>query len=474
MEDLSICKDHGNPIQLICETCNKSICYECVKNHLIKGCQKITDLPTYGKDQLIPKFKSEIEDFEKQQLVIETSIDKFLSLSTGILTELTQLKVKMETLLMNINESIDIIKTEQLNPKRCTDYLKNNIIKKYETLIDSITNKDMEHLIDNINFKSESSFIKSEGNEETLIKNIKETSFILEKSKDIEALNNFLKEFIERYKELICVRFPEINNKYIYNATCPQNDCKVLCRYDIVEKKITNLGLEIPKYCTISQIGKRIFLSGGYNPYINSLSEYLDESKTLAIKSPMKYVKYDHTIEGISSDRFVAIGGNPDIYIAYCEEYSIKENKWFEFPSLNIPRSRCATTLVKGTFLYAIGGYNSESKIEVININLRESWEIMKILANELNLTNNPESFPISDNEIIIMRGDNTTDLGVLHLKKLTIRKLPDLSKPDYYVFNTKCLIKGDMYSIGYNGHIHIYHFYSNSFEEIDYSWAYP
>ena len=472
MEDSFACKDHGNPLQLICVICKELICYRCVKVHTNKGCTNIIDLPAYAEDLLTPKIKAQIEDFDKRKSSIEASTKEFSILFESMLIELIKLKEKIVTLLDQINKSIELL-TNQAKNFMDTNELSSNPVKKYEFLMDSIQKQDIKSLIKLIRDQDNNEVIKTGDSEKILINSISKATFTLINTKEFEILSNSLKELVKNYKVLASANFSEVNSKFVYNVCEPMNECGALCRYNIETRKISKLTIDVPQCCTISQIKDRIYLSGGYNPYVNTLSEYIESSKKLENKSPMIYQKYEHSIEITSSNKFVTIGGYSGECITYCEEYSINENKWDQFPSLNIARRRFGTSLIKGSYLYAIGGVNSNNSIEVIDIGKKKSWEFVKISLNELSFIDNAWAFPTSDDEIIIMCGDNTTDIGKLDISSSKITKLPNLSLTDYYLFNSKCVIQGDIYTIGYYGHIHIYHSNFKIFEEIKYSSAY-
>ena len=93
-------------------------------------------------------------------------------------------------------------------------------------------------------------------------------------------------------------------------------------------------------YARITQIKGRIFVTGGYNPTVKTVSELNEKDKTLISKADMNVARYYHSLVTISENVFCAIGGYDmiEVYLKDCEQYNVDENKWKALPSLNEAR----------------------------------------------------------------------------------------------------------------------------------------
>ena len=71
MEDITKCTDHGKDITTICKDCNELICYMCLSIHADKGCKYPLGIPVYCEKFFLPKYKSEIENLERNKETIK-------------------------------------------------------------------------------------------------------------------------------------------------------------------------------------------------------------------------------------------------------------------------------------------------------------------------------------------------------------------------------------------------------------------
>ena len=191
-------------------------------------------------------------------------------------------------------------------------------------------------------------------------------------------------------------------------------------------------------------------------------------------KAPMKHAKYGHATESISLDKFISIGGYTGrVVMADCEEYDVNANIWKSFPPLNKARSYIGTALLKDRYLYAIGGYRNNNNIEMIDLNLRNNWEIVKLNMNQLEFCDSPAAFPISDNEILILCGSADTDVGIFSTKSRVVEKLHLKSLKESYYYNSVCIIDECAYIIGsFSGGIHIFNLKKMRFNDIKFKAA--
>eukprot|EP00826_Nyctotherus_ovalis_P032553 TRINITY_DN2622_c0_g3_i2.p1 TRINITY_DN2622_c0_g3~~TRINITY_DN2622_c0_g3_i2.p1 ORF type:complete len:135 (+),score=35.93 TRINITY_DN2622_c0_g3_i2:171-575(+) len=102
MECHSERKEHNNPTSIFCPTCDSLICPECLASHIKKGCKGPKSLLSYATEELLPKYKAEIGNFEKQKGSFKESMEVFVSSAKSMKKELGRIKESAEDLLDRI------------------------------------------------------------------------------------------------------------------------------------------------------------------------------------------------------------------------------------------------------------------------------------------------------------------------------------------------------------------------------------
>ena len=112
------CKDHGKPLQLICEVCHSFLCINCLSDHKKNKSCNICPLSIieYANDQLLPKYKKEVDEFESKKKSIEGSIGAFLDASKGLHEKLMKLKEVFDSLLESINSALEFTSSSTKEP----------------------------------------------------------------------------------------------------------------------------------------------------------------------------------------------------------------------------------------------------------------------------------------------------------------------------------------------------------------------
>ena len=461
MERYDICKVHKKDMTMFCKDCNVPMCYKCVVVHSDKECKCLLEITTYAKRYILPKYQQDIEYLQNNQKLIKESINNFTVLSEDLKKKIINYKEIIENLLDDLNNcmnQLDIIK----NKNTQFENMKNHIENEYDELMNSITNEDMNDILKKI--YREFIGIDLHKNNTQLIESINKLLNDFIDINKVNTLNEVLQEYDKKYKQYLKV----VNND-VYGICNPQNNCKSLCKYNINDKKIY-LSVNVPRHCTVSQIGPRIFISGGFDPYTNSLSEFIEKSQELILKEPMAYSKNNHAVEPISNNTFITVGGFNKFALRYCEKYSILDNKWSLLPLLNIARYWIGTAFIQNKYVYAIGGCDSKNSIEVFNINIMTNWKIINLASNDANFNNSPGTIKLSNNEIFIFCGNGTNETAIFNIKNSTVKKQSIIAKPDYYFHSRICAIGRFAYIIGFNGHIHILDMDKKQITEIDHS----
>ena len=307
MENITKCTDHDKEIIIFCKDCNSLMCKKCIPIHADKGCKCILDIETYCEKFFLPKCKSEIENLERNKETIKDSIRNFTTLSENVMKKIIKLRIIVQQLLETLDSCINLIKIEEESHHSLFKTYQSKIFNEYEELKTFIKNDNTPHLIKAINLDSVNSQIAIGDGEKLLVESLKNSLSTIMEEKKLELLNESLKEFLAKHQSLKLLNYNEIDNKYIYGICGPEGDRKILCKYNVESKKLTRT-INVPQDCTISQIGRHVFVSGGSNPIINTLSEFMENTETLVPKEGMKYAKFAHSIESISNDEFITVG----------------------------------------------------------------------------------------------------------------------------------------------------------------------
>jgi 2-hydroxy-3-keto-5-methylthiopentenyl-1-phosphate phosphatase len=413
-----------------------------------------------------------LADFEAKKETIESSIKDFTGSAESMKDELLQLKEKLEQLLETVESSIEVLTRGIDQTIPLDDTIRNFLTDQCKDLETAIEEENMNYIVKKINGKEPGGVIGVGDGEKRLVEAVNETVTYFLKSDLIENFNMSLKEMVTIYREFAYQSASKVVSNYVCGICSTQSNYTRLCMYDIQTKKMTP-AVPVLQWCTITQLGKQIFLSGGCNPVItNMVSEFVEESQQLVYREPMKYPKHSHRTEAISPTCFITIGGNNGTSsISYCEEYSATNNQWHMLPNLNKARFYAGTAVI-GKYVYAIGGRTTNGEIERLDLTEKKQWVIVNAVLNEMTFTSDTLGFSSSAEEIILLRGGNLTEVAVYNVKQKTVKKQAITLKGDYYRFNPVCLIGRNAYVIGHLGHIHIYKATEKKFEEIDYQTA--
>jgi len=470
MEETLKCKNHSKVLDIFCKECKEVICYKCTNYHKEKGCKDIVHLLQYVENDVLPIYKAKLKNLKTNAHSIEDSIKGFLLSGKSIKEELIKLKEELETLLNTINNSLKLFEASE-NVEEISDrYIEDAFISKYEELKESIEKQDINYIINNLNMSFK---LEIGDSERYLVEAIKKSIKNIINSEESNTLSKLLTDLNSKY-ELCTHRYKyDVRSNFVYGICSPLENCKRLCKYDILKKKLI-ATVTVPQYCSVIQIADRIFISGGMGPYTNKTSEYIEKTSALVSKSPMKYCKRAHSLQEINREIFTAIGGYNEKLISYCEVYSIPDNKWKPLPSLNNARSCLATLCLNNKFLYAIGGHYNNETIEVLNFNEGKTWKLVSLTSNEIKLSNGPTAIPISRDEVLILCGDNGTDAGIYNISLNSIKKYSCSKLKDYYPYNMISIINKKAYVLGFNGHMHVYNMITKELTELEHSSILP
>jgi len=464
------CKIHKKRVKALCMSCNSLICHNCLSLHADKGCKYPIGLPVYAEQHLLPKIKAQLQELEEKKGEMQERLERFKNEFSSVRQGLENLKLKLTTLLNNINESIEKIDKDFGNLASPYENIKKMLLKSCKEIEYATVKEDMGCIIKKLNESKQIEVIEISESEKLLIDAVNESIATLLDLHVFDVLEEGLNELLTKSRSYFKQSDPQFANQNVYGICELQANCTKLCQYNIQSNKLV-ATITVPKWCTIVQIANRVFISGGHNPVTNTLYEFKENTKTLANRQPMKYVKYDHKAQNIFEIEFITVGGyNGTSSLSSCESYSIIQNKWNAVPSLNKPRYNTATALLNNRLLYAIGGCNTSGEIEVLDIIERNGWEILNLEVSSMMLNGSPGAFSISDKEIIILK-DESKETGILNVSDRTLNNYKDGLKNDYYYCNPICDIGGKVYVIGAtHGHLVVYDIDKKLFTVLNYS----
>jgi hypothetical protein len=408
----------------------------------------------HGKE-VLEEYEGQIQNLEQKGQVLEKWIREFISSSGTVKEELLKLKDKLQQLLGNVNRSLEIVAKNEKKQALSIESVKIALKIKYDELKDAIEREDLRHIMNQEFYFKDSSGSTLKDEKEGVVARLNANLKELMSGKSLDTLNQLVEEFNSKYKIFTAINSSTAKERFVYGTCNPKENDRVLCKFDVSTKKLVAIT-PVPCRSTTIQIGDHIFISGGRNPCINVLSEFVEETQSLIPKSPMWVEKFNHAICAISKDSFVVIGGYNTNSLSCCEGFSIPMNKWELLPSLNVARECPATTLINNRFLYSIGGSDT-NEIEVLDISFMKSWVLLTLMLNELAINNSPEVMKVADEELLIFRGHNTNEVGVFDVRNRTIRKTSLTIVPECFICNSAVEIKGRLYLLGSSGNIIIF-----------------
>jgi len=473
MENSINCKEHNKPLLMICSDCDSLLCLKCLESHSGKSCRYPISITTYAEKLLLPKCKEDLDAFENRRQILEEVLKDFVSASASIKKGLTELKKNAERLLENINKSLEYLQLDEQVIISSNNIIKRKLEQKYKDLKRAIETENIEYIMDQVQNKAQEEQYIIDDSGKPLAKALDKAISNLLESQVLNSLNDSLNEFNSRYKKIMDNKDSLNTRTNFYAISSSHGNCNKLCKYDIDKGKFNEV-IEVPQYCSIVHIKNLIFITGGNNPCVNTVSEFVERTGSLVPKEPMLTPKCYHAIQTISNNVFVTVGGYFSTAIADCEEYSVLENKWSKLPTLNRARDSPGVAFLNYKYLYAIGGYKTAGEIEMLNIMEKRAWIIVNMNKKDLSISNGPAAFPVSHNEIMILEGNNTNLAGIFNVEKCTVERTPYAVLIGKYYCKTVVVIREKVYIVGYEGNYHVYDIKKKEFNEKKYEDTVP
>ena len=195
------------------------MCFKCLTPHAKKGCKYPIDIFSYTKEQIMPKYKSQVENYAKRKSMIETSIKVFVGTSDEIRKSLIELKNKVEVLMKNINNSIEALRIDINKLLYCSD-MEQFLTDEYQGLVNAIENEDAEFIVKRFNYIRAVNMFELGESEKRLFSAAKSSIAFMLKSKEFEALNQSLHELTSIYGNAYA---PKVLGSSVYGVCAPQS-----------------------------------------------------------------------------------------------------------------------------------------------------------------------------------------------------------------------------------------------------------
>ncbi len=530
---LELCPTHKSyPFIMFCGTCEKLLCVKCITVHNETGCRgHVADIPKYAASRLVPWYEMRLQELEKRKSQVDAGTKQFGDSLPEIVKKLGTLKEKTERLLAGINDAMTAL-AGNINIQKDTQYegTKAVLQQQQRDLKAAIEGDNIAYLIHAL-YVVEPADLPAVGEKEKKLVDeanssanilaavkefdkltgcLKELTKICQKMQGVEGqapqyaneLENKLQETGNRLQESNARFVPEasvaardsrivpspdrekakdslqmswkappsyVDNLYFYFFSCKVNGGKTLCRYNTVNRTVSQT-VTVPQSTSVVQIGKQVFLSGGY-PATRAVSEFMESSQKLIARAPMNHARCYHAWVASSFTHIATVGGCDDKnFMAHCEEYSVLDDKWTMLPALNKARGYTAAALVENSYLYAIGGNSGNDTIEMLDMSKHKAWVVVRVSnRDEVSIGGIPAAVPLSYDEILILSA-NSADTGVYNAREGMIKKKGYTIQPDVYYCNSVCPMDGNTYVMGLqHGHLYVYKSSDRKFEEIKY-----
>lgn len=477
MDDLTMCSKDRKPKMIYCPKCELFMCYNCLIDHSQSNCSHPISIISYVEKEILSKYDEQFVEYNGRKTEIEGAVKDFVDDSRKMKMNLIALKEKFETTLKIINRVINLTASNCDMAISIHDAINNHLNKEREEIKSAILEEDMDYLISRI-LRKEIIRILDLGDAqkeriarvEGLASELLQASEIAEIEEDLKLLEPSYITFSNQCGH------SRVTGKFVY-GNCSPLGFDTLCRFNVETRRLTTCAV-IPTRATITQIGERVFYSGGSNPVNAQVREYVDRTKKIIEKTKMSHAKYYHTAQPVSYDSFVVVGGF-DGYSSMnvCEEYIVKNNQWAHIPPLKSFRYSAATVFINDQYLYVIGGTGVKEVIERLDMSTRKEWSVVPIKCEESKTVQytgqNPAAFPISNTEIIIFCGGNSSAAALFDTKDNTVTSFSSSLKCESYYSNPVCTLGGCAYTIGGDyGHVQIYMVGERRLKTIDFADA--
>jgi len=154
-------------------------------------------------------------------------------------------------------------------------------------------------------------------------------------------------------------------------------------------------------------IGKNIYIIGGSGP-IDLVYKFNIKAKALIKKSSMLVKKCFHSLCSANQLIFSIGGFDETNYLADCEVYSTKDNKWSKLSNLIVARGKSAVAVINLIHVYTIGGRSdiqeNINSIEKLKLKKFENWSMVS-MQNMIPPRRIMHSIQIGYNKVLVFGG---------------------------------------------------------------------
>jgi len=373
---VNFCDEHSlQPAKFFCNTCEVSICVECIVDHSGHSFVKQEESTNLLKNRAL-EAKKTLEDCKARTEKTFQNLDQIeLSLQEAFTEGYQSIDQEFDLLQKALNERRELLKQKLL--KMC-EKSQIKVKKQYEEIkqqavcIEEAESTVTERLKEISRTQDRDSQVSSlfeevlelkqkftkiqEGIQESLCAPILCPSFELERSKALEnilSLGNISSELSQNYT----VKDPFL---------CFFGDKNKVMTYDLVNEiwdiKTHRMNLEFNYYsaaCTLSD-GSVLITGGG-----SSNAVYHYKNKQIIQKAPMLQPRKEHATVCLNNEVY-AIGGYDgprNSFLSECEKYDLEKDTWVKVHSMNVARCAFSATSVSNRYIYIFGGYDGTQRL---------------------------------------------------------------------------------------------------------------
>eukprot|EP00826_Nyctotherus_ovalis_P014209 TRINITY_DN13935_c0_g1_i4.p1 TRINITY_DN13935_c0_g1~~TRINITY_DN13935_c0_g1_i4.p1 ORF type:complete len:587 (-),score=70.06 TRINITY_DN13935_c0_g1_i4:933-2693(-) len=292
------CGSHKKTLIMICKDCKSLLCLDCLTEHEEKGCSYPMNLVAYARKELLPSYQAKLKDFGTKRQAADEILREFISASRNIKKGIMELRQKMEKLLNDMSKTLDYLDASEKELLNTNEQMQSNLEAQCKQLEQAIESGNTLHIIDKVLNKLEIEHYVIGDSEKHLAKALDKAITELKKVKELDILNEILQVYNSRYGDSIN---SSIDKRFIYLITEAYGAAKKLCRFNVQSNELAMM-LSVPQWCSIAHMGKRVFVCGGVNPCVDTVSEFVEVERSLVNKAPMNYSKYNHAVQELSEN----------------------------------------------------------------------------------------------------------------------------------------------------------------------------
>lgn len=476
------CEAHNKEIcRFFCNTCESSICLECITNHCGHQFVKLEESIIYSKLRALEVDAVILKVLENNDSVKKNIREISNKLKLTLESELGKIDLEFEEIFKILNERKEQLKE---NYKNLVFFELQQALMEQEKKVDEV---DCVLLAEKSSVLESLSALNSMQDGNGRIKSILNDIRIVK-----ENVESFYKENTLGVQPPVLVpsfEMPEAEKKYvggvgkisfaktenIYEpAICFFGDKNKVMAYKIQENswemRQIDSRYEFNYYAASTTLpnGSVLITGGG-----SSNAVFLYSDKRVIPACPMNQIRKEHAAVLISNYVY-AIGGYDGIkndFLNECEKYCILSNKWLNCASMQVARCAFSATSVNNKFIFIFGGYDGNQRLANIEKYNPETDVWCLINATLKYQLSNCACFSPAENKVIVLGGGFSSgfshSVDMLDIETLAWTKLSHMNE-GRDLRNKITYFQGGVYCVGgYNFRAEVFNLVSNIWTQL-------